>query len=149
MVTPGCVLFVPTSTAMGTALPAVTPAGITTFTWITPATRSCALPAYCTVAGRPATVAVTGNTGPAEGPVPGCPSAPGGLVWPAPVTYSDTTLPIFTGRAAPLTDPSWFTAAACPLPELFRVKIPGTAVATLAVSGAENCPLYPAETCTC
>src|SRR5882724_11891465 len=106
MVTLGCVLFVPTATETGTELPTVTPAGISTFTWITPATRFCALPAYRTVALRPPMVAVTPNTGPAVGPVPGRPSAPGGFVWPAPVTYSDTTLPIFAGRAAPLVEPS-------------------------------------------
>src|SRR5438067_1186138 len=113
MVTPGCEFDVPTCTTTGTAAPGVTPAGITTLTWITPATRFSAPPAYCTVASRPPTVAFTGSTGSGRTALTGCPSAPGGLVWPAPVTYREITSPIFTGREALLMDPSWFTAAAC------------------------------------
>ena len=58
------------------------------------------------------------------------PVTPGGLVWPSPVRYTCTTLPLAAGLPGPFTLLSWFRMAPGPLPEAFCVNRPG-AVATV------------------
>ena len=79
MVTLGWEFEVPTCTTTGTADPAVTPAGICAFTWITPATVPGAPPAKFTVAGCPPMVTVTEATGTGSGAALINPSAARGV----------------------------------------------------------------------
>src|SRR5436305_7333868 len=117
MVTPACVVALPTCTTTGTG-PAARPAGICTFTCQTPATVLAAPPAYCKTAPLPAIVTLTCSTGwGSTGSTGTTPSLLGGFVWPPPVMYSDTNDPARAGCDGPFTEPSSLTAAAWPLPE--------------------------------
>src|ERR1039458_6513064 len=101
------------------------------FTCRTPATSPGAPPAYCTCAGNPPTVAVTGCViGSGAGEAPGLPSTPEGLVCPSPVANTNTYEPAEAGLLAAFTVPSWLRIAPGPCPEALIVKIPGMTVET-------------------
>src|ERR1017187_2590055 len=54
-----------------------------------------------------------------------------GLVWPSPVRYTCTMLPLAAGFFGPFTLLSWFRMAPGPLPEAFWLNRPGAAAATV------------------
>src|SRR5438132_258845 len=101
-------LMLPTRSTTCTALPDGASSGIRTFTWKAPDTRPGAEPAYCTSAGRPPTVTVTGAIGCFNWAGSGGitrPVTPGGFVGPSPVANMTMEVPFGAGNAGPLMVP--------------------------------------------
>src|SRR5580658_2354802 len=99
------------------------------------------------VAFLPPMAALTGSNGMGSGMAANTPFWPGGLVCPAPVMNSVTIWFELAGLDELFTEPFWLSAAACPVPEPFKVK---TAVAdgtTLTAAGAVLWPWFTMKTC--